>query len=195
MKYFRLSIIFFLLINSSALAEGPPSLRALMQDEFEHFPKMQLDDVYKFAFQAAMGNEHSMADTAGMKKYLVEELAAIDTTGSEPLIEYLRPDSAIARVNLRTFKKVKADPCILFAAMIRTAQEFTPSVETLKIFLSDIEKLADDALIPFNVTDVHNYFETMKNRHYPAIHHSAVYEKTYKPGYRVIAGGFVKELQ
>jgi hypothetical protein len=61
---------------SAAFAGDPPALRRTLLDEVRRHPQLQMQDLYKFAFQAAMGNEHIMADSAEMEKYLCQELDA-----------------------------------------------------------------------------------------------------------------------
>jgi hypothetical protein len=142
-----------------------------------------------------MGNEHIMADTAMVRSYLQEEWNTIDTSSLQPPAEHLSNDSSLVRINLRPYKQRGGNIEKLVAAMIQTAKSIQPSVPLLKIYLSQIIALADDAIIPFKVEDVRHYFQEMEAKDFPAVHHSKRYEEFYQPAYRVIAGSLVKELE
>ncbi len=177
----------FIIFNSMKSASST-NIRNAVLDEVKKYPELEIQDLYKLAYQAAMGNEHIMADTIRALKYLREELSSVEASGTEPLIELLRSDSAMARVNLRSFKAQKYDAQKLFSAMLKTAIEFKPSLDMLKIFLRDIEKLAEDKKLPFKKSVVSNYFKEMEKNNYPPMHHSKKVQEKYKPSYRIISG-------
>ena len=193
----RCSLIFvlFTIFISNAFAADTLSLRKTLLDQVRRYPQLQIQDLYKFAYQAAMGNEHIMADSDGMEKYLNEELADVTSGGSEDLVEYLTPDSSTVRVNLRPFKKINGSSAKLVSLMIKSTHVFVPSRVKLRLYLTDIEKLADEGLIPFKVEAVQAYFKDMQEKQFPAMHHSKIFEETYKPAYRVIAGCYVADLR
>jgi hypothetical protein len=193
-KIFILALILFS-VNVHGFAKLEKSVRAAVQEEVQRHPKLEIQDLYKFAYQAAMGNEHIMADTAMVRSYLQEEWNTTDTSSMQPLAEYLSSDSSIVRINLRPYKQRGGNIEKLVAAMIQTAKEIQPSVPLLKIYLGTIIALADDAIIPFEVKDVKNYFQEMEKKNFPAVHHSKRYEEFYHPAYRVIAGSLVKGLE
>ncbi len=164
------------------------NIRSAVLAEMKKYPKLQIQDLYKLAYQAAMGNEHLMSDTAAARKYLEDELAAVDTLYDEPLIEYIVSDSSIARVNLRAMKKQKINSEKLFNMMILTASSVKQSTELLRQFWSDVEKLAEDGCIPFKKEDVKDYFRTKELEGFPVLHHSKIVHEEYRPAYRIVAG-------
>jgi hypothetical protein len=180
-----LSLLLSLCICSSKEAKN---IRRAVFAEVKKYPKLQVQDLYKLAYQAAMGNEHITDDKNAAKKSLDDELAAIDTLSVEPLIEYLTSDSSIARVNLRAMKKQKKNSEILFEAMMQTTASVQPSIELLREFLSDMEALAEDGRIPFKKDELNSYFSTMEKENFPAVHHSKTVEDDYRPAYRLVAG-------
>jgi hypothetical protein len=193
-KIFILAVTLFSM-SIGGFAKLEKSVRRTVQEEVQRHPKLEIQDLYKFAYQAAMGNEHIMADTAMVRSYLQEEWNAIDTSSLQPLIEYLSNDSSIVRINLRPYKQRGGNIEKLVAAMIQTAKFIQPSVPLLKNYLSQIIALVDDAIIPFKTEDVQHYFQEMEKKNFPAVHHSKRYEEFYHPAYRVIAGSLVKELE
>jgi hypothetical protein len=192
-KIFILAVMLFSM-SICGFAKLEKSVRATVQEEVQHHPKLEIQDLYKFAYQAAMGNEHIMVDTAMVRSYLIEEWRTIDTSSLQPLADYLSNDSSIVRINLQSYKQRGGNIEKLVAAMIQTAKSIQPSVPLLKIYLSQIIALADDAIIPFTVEDVRHHFQEMEAKNFPAVHHSKRYEEFYHPAYRVVAGILVKEL-
>ncbi len=156
--------------------------------EVKKCPKLEIQDLYKLAYQAAMGNEHIMTDTVEVRQYLEDELTSADSSASEPLIEYLTSDSSIARVNLRPFKAQKGNPTQLLTVMLKTASMIQPSTKLLHQFWGEVETLAEKGKIPFKKEELSNYFRDMEQQNFPPVHHSKIFENTCHPAYRIVAG-------
>jgi len=180
-----LSLLLAVCICSSKEAQN---IRRAVFAEVKKYPKLEIQDLYKLAYQAAMGNENIMDDKDAAKKSLDDELAAVDTLANEPLIEYLTSDSSMARVNLRAMKKQKKNSENLLEAIMQTASSVQPSTELLREFLSDLELLAEDGRIPFKKDDLSSYFSTKEKENYPAVRHSKAVDEEYRPAYRVVKG-------
>jgi hypothetical protein len=75
--------------------------------------------------------------------------------------------------------------------MMQTAQMFQKSQERLDRYLSDLEQMAASGAIPFDATTVQSFFHEMREKEYPAVHHSAAYKERYAPAYRIILKEFV----
>ncbi|HLA69485.1 MAG TPA: hypothetical protein VJN65_07260 [Bacteroidota bacterium] len=160
----------------------------LILEQCARYPKLDAQDLYKFAFQAAMGNEHLMTDTVSLFRYLTDELSSLAPgDSSEPLIEYLTPDSTLVRYNLRPFKARNGDPSSLLRAMLTTASTYIASRERLENWLREIRDLAMRNQIHISETGLAEYFSRLEAGGYSAIHHSKKYGQSYHPAYRVIA--------
>lgn len=175
------------LVSMIAPAKPSVNIRNAILAEIKKYPELEIQDLYKLAHQAAMGNEHIMADTIQAMKYLEEELASIDSSSAEPLVEYLRSDSAIARINLRSFKAQLGNPARLFAAMMKSAAKFEKSILLLRVFWGDIEILADEGNIPFKKDDLRKYFQEMEQQKFSPVHHSTIVTEKYHPAYRIVS--------
>ncbi len=176
------------LCAAPGFAKEATNIRSAILTETKKYPGLQMQDLYKLTYQSAMGNEHLMGDTALARKYLLEELASVDSSSNEPYIEYLTTDSSVARINLRSFKAKRGNPESLFQAMLKSASLIKPSVETLRRFWSDVEFLAEEGRIPFKKKDLRAYFQMLEEQNFPAVHHSQPVKDTYHPAYRVVAG-------
>ncbi len=162
---------------------------------------MWIQDYYKLAYQAAMGNEHLMTDSAMVYDYLLKELESlgpldIRASADEPLLEEISPDSEVVRLNLRPFKARHGDQGALFQAMMQTARTFPKSPERLAQYLRDLESLtAPRGPIPYGTSTMKSYFRELRDKGYPAVHHSSQYMEKYSPAYRVILKKYVPRLK
>jgi len=172
------------------------SIVPVVLDQTSRHPRMEPADIYKLVYQAAMGNEHFMADTSEMMGYLVDELKSVEADTSEPLEEIISPDSMLVRLNLRPFKARGGDPRSLLSAMVQTSNGFEASRQTLVQWLEELRRPAAATLIGFSPDSLAKYFQQMRSSNYPAAHHSKQYETAYRPAYRVIfrrlAGNFLR---
>jgi hypothetical protein len=127
-----------------------------------------------------------MTDSAMVHDYLIRELQSVQADSSELLLEEISPDGAVVRLNLRPFKAQHGDHRALFQAMMQTARTFQKSQERLDRYLIDLEQTADSGIIPFDAEAMKTFFREMRDKSYPAVHHSAIYGEKYSPAYRVI---------
>lgn len=183
----RHSLFILLFCLSCSLAKGQ-SMRAFFLDELLHHPASQIEDLYKLAYQAAMGNAHFVKDSATVLATVEQELAQLDTTSAGPLITPIAPGNRIVRLHLRAARKAGISPQQLCSAMLETASIIQPSLPLLQSYLTELEKLADDALLPFSYEKVQAYLLEMKRLQFPPVHHSKQYTEAYSPAYYILAG-------
>jgi hypothetical protein len=163
------------------------AFQKIIAEQMQRYPAMQIEDCYKLVYQAALGNEHLMTDSAMVHDYLIKELAGIDTSSTEPLLEGISPDGEVVRLNLRPFKARQGDHHELFHDMMQTARAFPKSQERFVQYLDDLKKLAaPSGPIPYDASAIEQYFREMRKKGFPAVHHSRQYEERYAPAYRVI---------
>ena len=186
-RFFILAISLLLALSICSSKEAKNIRRAVFA-EVKKYPDLQIQDLYKLAYQATMGNDNITNDLVTMKKTLTDDLSAVDTLSDEPLIVYLTSDSSIARVNLRAMKKQKKNLDKLFAAMTQTASSVQPSTDLLREFWNDMEGLAEDGRIPFKKDELESYFSTMERQNFPIVNHSKIVDEEYHPEYRIVVG-------
>jgi len=162
-------------------------MQAILLDHAQRYSEWEVNDLYKLIHQAAMGSEHAITNEAGARNWLYQEIAHLQNGVDEPLIDPISPDQKIVRVHLRPFLSHQLQPEQLLQAFIGTARAVRQSRENLLEYASIGIQLAQEEKIPFEESQVAEYFEEMRAKHFPAIHHSDRYEKFYHPAYRVIA--------
>jgi hypothetical protein len=95
------------------------------------------------------------------------------------------------RIHLRPYLARGGDPDALLDAFIRTANEFPADTATLVRYWSWAETLAGDGELPFRTQDLQAFLQDMRALGFPAVHHSEIYVREYRPAYRVVAHGFL----
>jgi hypothetical protein len=180
-----------LLLGVSGCSRKPQGFSRVVLQQLERYPHMQIQDLYKLAFQEALGNEHLMSDTSEARNYLLEELRSVPPDSAEVLLEEIDPEGSLVRVNLRPFKAAGFDPEVLVEAMFRTSATIKPSEKRLEANLRSIQDLVADGRIPFELRELLPYIEQQRVSGYPAVHHSAEYMQAYHPAYRVVLRAFL----
>ncbi len=179
----------------ASCADEKSSFQKLITAQLQRYPAMQIQDLYKLVYQAALGNEHLMTDSAMVHNYLIHELESVQASSAEPLLEEISPDNAVVRLNLRPFKARNGDHHALLQAMMQTARTFQKSQGRLARYLSHLEQMADSGAIPFDAKAMQTFLGEMREKNYPAVHHSGAYGEKYSPAYRVILKKYVPRAE
>lgn len=172
----------------------------IIREQFQRYPQMQIRDLYKLVYQAAMGNIHLGVDPAILKNYLISEMDKVDrrsrreASDNEPMVEEISAEGMI-RVNLRPYKEKGGDSEKLFEAMMETANNFKPDKNKILQYWEIIEKMAKENSIPFKKNDLESFLKEMQASDYPAVHHSDQYSESYHPAYRVILKKYLPTLE
>jgi hypothetical protein len=192
----KIILLILLAVSIATMSAAKPSrsIREAVLSAVKLYPKLEMQDLYKIAYQAAMGNEHLITDSAQTLSDLEKELASISGSSEEPLMEIITSDSSIVRINLRPFKARHGDGRQLFAAMMNTTREFRPAIFMLRQYWLEIEALAAAKKIPFDLKELHKFFATMEEQKLPSVNHSKIFEATYHPSYRIIAKPFFQSF-
>ncbi len=170
-------------------------MERLIKRQVETYPRLEIQDIYKFLHQAAMGSEHAVKDTSAARKWMEDEISNLDWQHEDALIDTLSPDGNIVRVNLRSYLNAGYDPEKLLTAFINTANEYRGSREILEAYLNVVIEMIDKGELNFSKEEAQKFFDEQKSKGYPAVHHSKQYEELYSPAYRVVAKKFLSFLK
>jgi hypothetical protein len=186
------SIFSFFILNpiipSNLLAQEKHKVlfKKLLLGEIEKHPHSIVEDIYKFIHQASFGSEHAVKDTQAVRKWMENEIANLNYSITDELIDHLSPDGKLVRINLRPFLKKGYDPNLLLDAFIKTANNYIGSTKNFKSFWKAAKELAKTKKYSFTEDETNNFFDVKSKKGFPAIHHSTEYEAEYKPAYRVV---------
>jgi hypothetical protein len=85
---------------------------------------MEIQDLYKLAYQAALGAEHATANLDTNHNYLMQELSGLVEGPAEPPVDPISPDERILRVHLRPFIQVGGNPIKLSQAFYASSRTY-----------------------------------------------------------------------
>lgn len=168
------------------------SLQQILENHFARTPLMQLQDVYKLIFQAALGSEHAVAEEQSARIWLAREISRMGVGPDDPLLDRLSPDGRMLRVHLRPYIKSGKDLETLLHAFIRTANEWHGTTETLKMYAVEAISFLRSWTGSFSSKDFETFFASMESQGFPAAHHSGEYVHLYRPAYRVVSRQFLE---
>jgi len=179
-------------MTTAADSSEEQQLREIVAFHLTRYPAMEVRDLYKLVFQAAMGSEHAVPDRDAARRWLEREVATLGVSAAEPLSEPLSPDGSLVRVNLRSLLSRQGDLEELLEAFVTTADRFQGFVEDLERYWGRLEVLADTGEIPFTRIELADWIAEMRDRGYPAVRHSETYRGLYQPAYRVVLLELIK---
>jgi len=159
----------------------------ILVDHSHRYPGWILEDLYKLIYQAAKGSEHAVQDVERAREWLKNETDNLVPGIAEPLVDIISPDNQIARIHLRPFLAGRHDSQKLLEAFMQTARGFKGSTDKLILYVQYIAQLAENEEFSFTSNEIVNFFRSMEERDYPAIHHSSTFNAKYSPAYRVIS--------
>ena len=162
----------------------------ILQAHLSRYPVLRIQDLYKLLHQAAMGSEHAVSNREAVERWMTRELAEMGDGIVEPLIDPISHNGEIVRVHLRPYVAAGHDPMLLLDAFIRTANEYHGNAQFLEQYWQDAVKMDI-----FPVSEMDGFFRGLKEKCFPAVHHSAEYERLYQPAYRVVSLALCPELR
>lgn len=159
-------------------------------------PDMQIEDAYKWTYQATRGAEHAAPDRKMAKEWLDAEWKTLSTPGENELLwQPLCEDGSIGRLNLRPYKQQGGNPDDLIDAFVSGAKEFKGTEADFLAAWNELGARLKKG--PVGNLDYKSWkiLDTRtKQEHYPAIHHSDKYEKEEHPSYRILPANQMKRL-
>lgn len=150
------------------------------------YPRMETQDLYKLAFQAALGAEHAAATLDANNNYLMQELSGLVEGPVEPPVDPISPDGRILRVHLRPFIQAGGNPLKLSQAFHDSSRAYHGTADLLRRFWLEAQHLAETGEIPLKLSELDQYFSDRQVAGFKPVHHSMAYREAYKPAYRVV---------
>ena len=153
------------------------------------YPEARLLDIYKSCFQDDMGAEHLVADVAGARSYLEQELSS--TSVEELLPWYYEPcgvNGQHVRVSLRAVHEGLITIDDLLDAFIRSANKGGRlSVDQWAARWHDIVNRIDDMRLDLKCYEQDKQLiDSVLTQGRYALSHSPEYREAYNPHYRIV---------
>jgi hypothetical protein len=167
---------------------SPLLLFALAQWRKE--PAIEIEDAYKWLYHATLGGEHAVSDDDGPRAWLDREWPILGKPRrAEPLVTKLRPDGKVIRINLRRYRANGGDREMLLAIFVTSASQFHASRQSFRV---EWDALGRELRTRRHGKLTFPAWERLdagtRPRGFPAIDHSAGYERACQPAYRVVLG-------
>lgn len=177
------------------MAVNRSKLAGLLQQHLAWYPNMEVMDAYKLLYQGALGPEHIVATRQEFKRRLEAEFNTLSPTTSERLLEPVRTDGLLFRVNLRPFKAVAIDFEQFVSTLLRTSRSFSGTkTELVDSWSSFVRLCKQGKTTKFPFDEVVDFSQWLEKEDYPPVHHSEAYRHTYQPAYRLISSELLPEL-
>jgi hypothetical protein len=164
-------------------------IETVIKSHISRYPVLQIQDLYKLLHQASMGSEHGVPDLDTARNWLTRELFEMGEGFSEPLMDPISADGEIVRVHLRPYISAGYAPDLLLDAFVRTANEYKGDARTLEIYWQAATKMGC-----YSSVEMDEFFDPMKTRDFPPVHHSSEYVHIVCPAYRVMALAFCPKI-
>jgi hypothetical protein len=153
---------------------------------------MQVQDAYKLLYQGILGLEHLMSTHQEFTRHLQLEFDSISPDASQHLLEPVRADSTLFRLNLSAYKSLHQTAVPLVPLFLSTSEMKAGTKANLKETWVNFTNLCDrGALSGFQILLVQQFSSWLEQVDYPAVHHSEVYCSEYHPSYRLISAQFI----
>ena len=159
----------------------------LLINEFTRFPKSEAQDYYKLLFQAVYGAEHMIQYYNDCFEMFDKEMSQIEADINYALYYDISLTFPLIRVNLSRCKAEKIDPHKISKAFFdgaKTVSKFDAIRFENYLNLAVIELIKHP--FNFNEKNLKEFIRKIKKLGFPTVHHSELYNKSYKPHYRVI---------
>ena len=154
------------------------------------YPRIQIEDVFKFLYQSAFGCEHMVTSLPRATEYIKQE-AAGRPDGDGHLIDPL--DGDYSRVHLGYVNEgLKAET--LAALFCLSAKAEPCGADLLEQKLDVAHELASQGALPFSPEEFSEARAAWRAQGYPPLHHSNTFREIYRPAYRVIANEYLPFL-
>lgn len=164
--------------------------RKLLIKHYRTFPKLQVEDIFKYLFQSSFGCEHFVSSEEAALAYIKREYESL----TEQLVLTDKLDGAYSRVYLSALSD-GLSPETLAKLFCLSAKKEPDGKELLEKKLRVARELIADGTLPLDVVDFYKKLDAWREMGYPAVHHSDTFRAEYRPAYRVIANRYADFLQ
>lgn len=156
----------------------------------QNYPKLQIQDIFKFLYQSSFGCEHLVSDPETVTNYIQKEYESISGY-KQPVVEQL--DGAYCRVPL-SYLKHGLSAHTLGKLFLASAKKESKGKEDLIQKLKVAKELVYEKRLPFSQDEYEKAMKEWEMKGYPAVRHSDVFRGAYQPSYRVIANEYIPFL-
>ena len=164
--------------------EQSVATRERLVQHYHAYPRLELQDLFKFLYQSAFGCEHLISSVEAAVSGIQNERDTL-VSATETPVEQL--DGAYSRVPLSC--ALSAQTLGKLLALSAKHEENGAAALTQKLAVA--RELITDGTFPFVVADFDSAVAAWEKTGFSALHHSASFRNAYHPSYRVIANAYI----
>jgi len=162
--------------------EKTEATKCALVEHYKKYPKLQLQDLFKYLYQSSFGCEHLIACPEAAADYIRKEAGQCGS-GAEAYAEPL--DGDYCRVHLGYLKE-GLTPETLAKLFFLSAGHVEDGRTRLEEKLAAMTEAVEEGLLPFMKKDVEAEIEKWRGAGYPTCHHSEAFRAAYAPAYRLV---------
>ncbi len=171
------------------------ALLKLLERHIGWYPLMELRDFYKLLYQGVMGSEHLQTSAEEYTQNLYSEFEQLKPDPFLRLLESVRPDRALYRLNLGSYKAQNSNIDRVTPFLVESARIVTGTRDELKaVWENFVELCLHGQICNFDAIVISQFSQRLETVNYPAMHHSEIYRIAYKPAYRLLAAKYASGL-
>ena len=148
--------------------------------QYRRYPLMQPQDFGKLAFQSEFGPEHMITDTGKSFSRILEEIPRAREEQASAELEWI--GNGLCRFPLAALSDESVEAALLSRLMAATAVQHQGSKEGMERRLQQLRQLP--------VPGMEAWLQQYRGMGCPAVHHSDVFRRTYRPHYRLLLAEF-----
>ncbi len=159
------------------------NLQKILDQQFERYKKIQVQDVYKLLYQGVFGPEHFICEKTRQNMYEEFEKAKPE---KGIMFEKISRVFDIYRVNIRAYKAYNGTKEDLFSLFQESANIKTGNEKVFKLLWDWFKKINDEKDY-FSYEEIEAFEKKYSiPEQLPVLHHSKKYRKANKPSYIII---------
>ncbi len=163
----------------------------LLISHYQQYPKLEIQDIFKFIYQSCFGCEHMIASLESAIDYIQKENSSLSEYSHSQIDDL---DGEYSRVH---FSYLKYGLSVeTFGKLFFLSAKNEPDREAeLEKKLDVAKKLILEKKLPFSSDEFNKAKKQWQAQGYMPIHHSEKFKTEYNPAYRVIANIYVPFLR
>lgn len=160
---------------------------ALVNEHLKERPESRIPDVYKLLYQSCMGPGHAMTNCANASTWLMQEWKVVRADEHDKLFENIAIFHPLYRINLGPAKARGIRPDEIVDAFISCGNEFPKNPELFRsVWAAVSESIRSGNILVPDAAGLEDFNSMVKEKKYPAVHHSKEYVERYWPAYRLV---------
>lgn len=169
--------------------EDNKRFKNLLLEQYEMYPKMQIQDMVKFIYQNEFAGGHMIENEEASLNLLEQEIQNIYghlASNGIPL-DFQSIGNGLSRLYLKGSEKGKRiSPETINKFFVNTANRVRGEMGNFEEKLDILRLCCRDGLIPYSADKLEAYIKDYRERGYPPVSHSFEYRAAYSPAYRIV---------